>query len=89
MSPAQPPVWEMTIPVISTRHMPGTDALAHHKETPVAHYPEGCFLYLPEKSANEHWLNPIIEWAQSRGFDGWIRFDADADPVPGLPTYEW
>jgi hypothetical protein len=33
-------------------------------------------------------LLAVIDFARSQGCE-WIMFDRDADPIPGLPTYDW
>lgn len=41
--------------------------------------------YLEKTSSN---LRKLIEFAREHECE-WIRFDCDADPIDGLPTYDW
>jgi len=75
------------MPVLSTCHMPHTRALKDLGAiATVAEYDQGGFVYLPELAAAPDWLKPIIEMFID---DGWVRFDADEEVWPGLPTYDW
>lgn len=81
------PMWVMHIPVISTQHMPSSDALEKVRNTPCATYDSGGFLWLDCDA--EDWTAPILVHLRTY-FDGnWVRFDADADIVEGLTVYEW
>lgn len=44
----------------------------------------------PYHAGPEDWpgLMAVAAWAEGRGYD-WVRFDRDADTVPGLPRWEW
>lgn len=94
----------ITMPVISTGHItlevcrrleagPGQTRLW----CPVAMYEGyGLFLYLDEPSdctdadPVPDCLMAIANWLKAQGFrDCWVRLDRDADPVPGLPYYDW
>lgn len=81
------PIETMTIPVISTGHLPSSGAL---RDLGVMHakYPYGFFVYTGE-SIDEPWFVAVREWAEEHSPSGWVRFDNDADPVPELTTYNW
>lgn len=89
MSPT--PMWVMTVPVISTAHMPKSYSLKMFKDSVVAVYEGGGFLYLPDNPEHDMWTVPILNWLREvQGPDAnWIRFDCDADIEEGLPVYEW
>ena len=82
------PKWIMRVPVISTAHMPYYDAL-EKLDCVKALTQEGGFVWVGEDLEEDHWLKPIAAWLLAHGFDHWVRFDADADTVDGLPTFEW
>ncbi len=84
------PMWVMTIPVISTQHMPSTHSLVSF-EGLAATYPGGGFVYLPDDPVDDVWTIPILTWLRDLYGDeaNWLRFDADADVVDELPTYDW
>lgn len=59
----------------------------------IAQYEYGMFVHVPEPDPDEFTdlpedLKAIIQHARLRGCT-LIRFDADACPIEGLPTYEW
>lgn len=88
------PLWVMSVPVISTAHLPAPNTLATWQNTPVALTPDGGFLYMPSNSDDNDWLEPIKNWLRCHGYDVdnitvWVRFDRDADVIEGLPTYPW
>lgn len=79
----------MRVPVISTAHMPGTHALATLDCGKLLWEYGGIICVSPDNIHEQpEWLAPVAEWALLHGFY-WVRFDGDADPVPGLPTYDW
>ena len=81
------PIEIMTVPVISTAHLPSSTAV---EDLGVIHakYAYGYFVWMDE-SEHEHWYATIREWAEAHAPYGWVRFDCDADPVPELTTYNW
>lgn len=81
-----------TMPVISTIHMPGTNAIADlmAMDLPAANWMYGGFVLVTQEidaSEATAWLRPISEWAIRNGFD-WVRFDCDGEQVVGLPKFE-
>lgn len=92
-APLPTTLWVMSVPVISTAHLPAPNTLATWQGTPVALTPDGGFLYIPNGYDND-WLEPIKDWLLKHGYDWdstsvWVRFDSDADVIEGLPTYPW
>lgn len=85
------PDWVMTVPVISTAHMPRPDSLEKFSDSVVAVYEDGGFLYLPTNPPKDTWTIPIDAWLTANfGEDqSWVRFDCDADVIEGLPVYNW
>lgn len=96
------PAWEMTVPVLSTSHVPGSDALDdlvfdHEFTDSVLDYGAGWFVFLPatrrSKDTDDRvpgWLHPVLQWFDNHYPDEfWIRFDRDGCVVDGLPTYDW
>lgn len=88
------PLWAMHLPVISTDHMPSRDALRNLASAGArcALYDEGGFAYLPDTpSDTEAWTEPVLAWLREHFDDhsNWVRFDADADVIDGLPIYNW
>lgn len=89
--------WTMTVPVISTAHMPSEDAFHHlpQRFTRVAEFPEGVFVYVGTKDPAEWdavpWFQRIMTWFRtSYGPDqSWIRFDRDGDQIKGLDVFDW
>ena len=81
------PIETMTVPVISTAHLPSSTAV---EDLGVLHakYKYGYFVWMDE-SEHEPWYATIREWAKHHASDEWVRFDCDADPVPELTTYNW
>ena len=77
----------MTIPVLSTGHLPSKDAL-RGLDVICAKYPYGFFVYMDE-SIDEPWFVAVREWAEEHSPSGWVRFDCDADTVPDLPVFDW
>ena len=81
------PDWNMRVPVISTAHLPGSDAIVDLGVLYAA-YDCGYFVWM-DGTIEAPWFVAIREWADQQTNDGWVRFDTDADPVPELPTYNW
>jgi len=89
--------WTMTVPVISTAHMPSEDAFHHlpQRFTRVAEFPEGFFVYVGTNDPAEwdavSWFQRLLTWFRtSYGPDqGWIRFDHDGDKIEGLDVFDW
>lgn len=86
------PRWVMHMPVISTAHMPNSKALEGWNASTCATYAEGGFVYLPDDvPAGLLWTIPIKVWLMKHfgGDANWVRFDADGEEIPDLPTYDW
>lgn len=92
--------WEQTIPVLSTAHMPDTDAVIRLESAPnaapgaAAATFDGGFVFIerePGAYPANHWLTPIAQWLRSVYPDDveWVRFDSDGDLVADLPVYDW
>lgn len=82
--------WTNHVPVLSTAHIPGPEALHDGRLTmDLAPYEEGVFLRLMQDDMPE-WLEPVAAWMQ-REYPGeyWVRFDSDGDLIDGLPVYVW
>lgn len=91
------------MPVISTAHLTKEVAEILLKQgndnpwVPCANWEYGHFLYLDDPEAREGedeaditCLYAIRDWLREQGFtDSWVRLDCDAEPVEGLPTYDW
>lgn len=90
----QNPLWVLTVPTLSTIHIPNPYVfvrMREHEFTPVAEYQEGAFVYMqqPENCEGEFaWLKPIAEWAAGLEYE-WVRFDSDGDELDIFPLYEW
>lgn len=84
--------WVLTIPVISTNHIPGPEAMDLMTATHGSALDDSgylCFVLLDElDSACEDWLNPIADWVYKKYDTYWVRFDPDGDEISELPTYE-
>lgn len=82
-----------TILTITTAHLSAaTCAALCAEETPVSCYPNeyGAFVYVrsevPDDTPDD--LAVVLRFAIDEGF-AWIKFDRDADFVPGLPDFDW
>jgi len=89
--------WEMMVPVLSTAHLPCSDAL-NKLGGPlplVCGYPEGAFVFLGTDGADDWpsapWFAAIVAWfrAQYGEEQYWLRFDQAADPIDGLAVFNW
>ena len=84
--------WEMKVPVLSTLHVPGDEALKKFCEENASATGEGYnFIFVDLDwiwEGDEAWMEPIADWMEAKGYTDWVRFDADGDVIPGLPTYE-
>lgn len=84
-------MWKITVPVISTVHLPGPDA---HRDLPlVAHNVEEDIIFARIVDWDENyypdWAEPICKWAESLpDYDGWIRFSGIGDEIDALPRYD-
>lgn len=91
--------WIMTVPVLSTAHMPGPfepERIRDLGDQPVALFDDGMFLFIgSEADGNEYegdnaWLAPISRWLDKQDMpDRWVRFHSCGDVVDGLPTFDW
>lgn len=80
--------WTMSVPVISTAHMPSTTALSDLKITPVMIADFGGMVYIEDGIVHEtKWLNDLAEGLEAP--DGWIRLDSAGLVIDGLPVYDW
>lgn len=78
----------ITVPVISTAHMPGQNALTILKENGIA--PVMLFEYdgmLYVEYTGVPWVMAIAEGLDAP--DGWVRFDSCGPVIPGIPVYDW
>ena len=76
------------MPFISTAHLPSKDAI-EKLGVLNAPYAYGWFVFMDD-SIDAPWFEAIREWAVGEvGEDCWVRFDAAADEVPTLDTYDW
>lgn len=94
-------VWLMTVPVLSTAHLPGPDAMqelmaVRTLSDRLLPYPEGWFVFMPVARFDERdahlpkWFLTILDWfAEHYSDEFWMRFDVDGDEIDGLPTYDW
>lgn len=83
-------MWTMTVPVLSTLHLPGPYAYQDLMETSI-----GCedilFVRITDWNENEYpdWAEPICKWAETLPtYDGWIRFSSIGDEIDALPRYD-
>lgn len=94
-----------TIPVISTAHITEEVAKQLRRNpyrwcagTAFSDY--GFFLFLDDPTPERgdtvpQCLLDILDWRMKLEREGkldnsrWVRLDCDADPVDGLPTYDW
>lgn len=84
--------WVMTIPVLSTTHIPGPEAMDLMMATQVSAC-DDCgylnFVHLDEIDKDvEDWLEMIADRIYEKYDTCWVRFDPDGDVIPDLPTYE-
>lgn len=92
------------LPVISTQHLTEDVAkqLADAKPQswpPCATWPNGFFIFLDDLESHDgpvaQCLVDIRNWLRGIEDSGainnarWVRLDGDADPVEGLPVYDW
>lgn len=90
------PRWEMTVPVLSTLHLPGPNWSSWHPECPgfqIASTDCGWFLALGHDAvhAEPAWISALRDWVL-RNYDEefpWVRFDADGDVIDDLATFAY
>lgn len=78
----------ITVPIISTAHMPGENALTVLKDSgivPVMLFEYGGMLYVDYTDVP--WVKTIAESLDVP--DGWVRFDSCGPAIPGIPVYDW
>lgn len=78
----------ITVPIISTAHMPGERALAILKgmdTVPVMLFAYGGMLYVEDSGVP--WVKAIAEGLAAP--DGWVRLDSLGPVIPGIPVYDW
>lgn len=81
--------WLMTIPVISTCHLPESVVNNLPQDELYAEYDNGFFIHFgPEYSSRCEELMAIAQWAESEGFQ-WVRLDSDGDVIDELPKFDW
>lgn len=80
--------WVITVPVISTAHMPATDSIAK-LDSPFMIWPDGGMVWISDAmdDMDEPWLREIAGMVECP--DQWVRLDADGPVIDGLTTYEW
>ena len=85
--------WEMTVPVLSTRHLPGPRALlqdaAHFSS--VAQFDCGWFVCMFETGRGDpYYICALRSWLR-REYPGqfWVRFDADGDILEELEDFAY
>ena len=91
--------WIMTVPVLSTAHMPGPlepERIRDLGDQPVALFDDGMFLFIgSEVDGNEYegdnaWLAPISRWLDKQDLpDRWVRFSCVGTIVEELPEFTW
>lgn len=92
-------VWERRALVVSTAHTERGELELIGNAWPhrVIGYDEGAMLFLgdpAEDSGNDDGLSisdgvrGAVLFARAHGYD-WLHFDADADALEGVQTYEW
>lgn len=84
--------WVITIPVLSTIHIPSPEAMDLMMATQASAC-DDCgylnFVRLEEiDRESKDWLEPIADWAYRKYKTEWVRFDPDGDIIPELPNYE-
>lgn len=91
----------MTIPVISTAHITKEVAARLTEEGDknpwviCAPYEYGYFLWINDRenynpdSVPECLLSIIDKLSTPTAIGVWVRLDSDADPLDGLPVYDW
>lgn len=92
------------LPVISTQHLTEEVAAqltqaGKRSWPPCASWANGFFIFLDDLESNDgqvaQCLIDIRNWMRGLEESGvinnarWIRLDGDADPVEGLPVYDW
>jgi hypothetical protein len=78
----------ITVPIISTTHMPGERALVTLKDAgavPVMLFEYGGMLYVDYTDVP--WVKAIAESLDAP--DGWVRLDSLGPVIPGIPVYDW
>jgi hypothetical protein len=78
----------LQVPVISTAHMPSSDALTElgrEEFAPVMVWEYGGLLYVD--GIESQWVRDIV--AKLDIPDDWVRFDAAGPVVDGLPVFYW
>jgi len=85
------PVQILSIPVISTVHQIAHDCWEKQETFSTINTTTGTLVLLsfidPEDKV-PGWLCTIYAWAKANDYE-WVWFDADADKIKELPTYEW
>lgn len=83
--------WVMTVPVLSTCHLPSPEAydwLAADKSG-CANL-ETCFVWVDAEEEDPKWWKSIVEYIfRVYPKSLWVRFDRDGDVIPELKQYEW
>ena len=90
----------MRVPVISSKHITGEcadwlDEVTGQPDSALCGFKGGYgwILFVGEDPLGPDCphldvLNPVFVWAKFRGY-AWVRLDADALDVSGLPLYVW
>ena len=80
--------WVMSVPVISTAHMPDKNAI-FALSTPYMTCDDGGMVWVSDDLSDieQPWLHEIAR--KLHVADGWVRLDSDGPVIEGLTTYEW
>jgi len=84
-------VLTLTMPVISTAHIPRPDSIEDSGYLYAA-YDCGWFFFVDDQpDLDDKWVCDLRTWLDNNGFagDNWVRLDADGDRLDGLPLYTW
>ena len=88
--PDQPLKWHMFVPVLSSFHMPGPNALEFDavRFKAISRHAPSDIVYISDIEIEDSpkWFKSVIAWAEKYDYQ-WIRFDSDGDIVD-LPLYE-
>lgn len=91
--------WIMSVPVLSTAHMPGPfepDRIRDQGDHPVALLDDGMFLFIGSEAdgnvyeGDSAWMAPISRWLDKQRLpDRWVRFNCVGDNIKELPEFIW
>lgn len=84
-------MWTLTVPVLSTIHLPGPNAWRDLELVAINEEEDIMFARLVDWGENDYpdWAEPICKWAEGLPeYDGWIRFSSIGDEIDALPIYD-